>query len=98
MSHVAKLLAVPTMAVFMSTPAQADTDEIHAVKQAKISLVEAIHAAEQYQGGRAFEASLDDDSFTPTYEVSLLMQEKLYDVRIDAVSGAVLSAREDKDD
>lgn len=98
MRHVVKLLAVPTMAAFIATPAQADTDEITAVKQAKISLVDAIHAAEQHQGGRAFEASLDDDSFTPTYEVSLLAEEKLYDVRIDAVSGAVLSTREDKDD
>lgn len=98
MSHVAKLLAVPTMAMLISAPAHADLDEINTLKQAKITLVDAIRAAEQHQGGRAFEASLDDDSFTPTYEVSLLAQEKLYDVRIDAVSGAVLSTREDKDD
>lgn len=80
------------------TQAHAGSDELKAASQAKISLVKAIEAAEAHQGGRAIEASIDDDSFTPTYEVSVAHDAKLYDVQVDAVTGKVLAAREDKDD
>ncbi len=81
-----------------ATNALADSQDIKAAAQAKISLVQAIEAAEKHQGGKAIDASIDDDSFSPTYEVSVVKDAKLYDVRVDAVSGSVLGAREDMDD
>ena len=81
-----------------ATNALADAEDVKAASEAKISLVQAIQAAEKHQGGKAIDASIDDDSFTPTYEVSVVKDAKLYDVRIDAVSGGVLNTREDKDD
>lgn len=97
-----KLIPYTAFAVLLvtafATNALADADDIKAAAQAKISLVQAIQAAEKHQGGKAIDASIDDDSFSPTYEVSVVKDDKLFDVRVDAVNGAVLGAREDKDD
>ncbi len=68
------------------------------MSKAKISLVEAIQSAEQSQGGVALEAGIDDDSFKPEYEVTILREDRQYDVRVDAVSGAIIDSREDIDD
>lgn len=76
----------------------ADADELRMLEQAKISLTQAIDAAERHQGGRAIEASLDDDSFQPAYEVSVVKDGRVYDVQVDGNSGQVLGAREDRDD
>ena len=76
----------------------ADKGDIRLLEQTSISLTQAIAAAENHQGGRASEASLDDDSFKPAYEVSVVVGERVFDVAVDGVSGAVIGAREDIDD
>lgn len=82
----------------LSTAALADREDILLMKEAKVSLINAIQAAEKHQGGRAYEANLDDDSFRPAYEVSVIKDDRIYDVQVDAVTGEVLGAREDIDD
>jgi uncharacterized membrane protein YkoI len=59
--------------------------------------VQAIQAAETAQGGQAYEAGIDDDSFKPEYEVSIVRDDRRYDVRVDAVTGEVKGAHEDRD-
>jgi uncharacterized membrane protein YkoI len=76
----------------------ADQDDVRALKESKITLVQAIQAAERHQGGQAYEAGIDDDSFHPEYEVSVVREDRIYDVRINAVTGEVLGVREDRDD
>lgn len=85
-------------AIGASGAALADREDIQLLSQAKVSLVDAIQAAEEHQGGKAVEANLDDDSFKPAYEVSIVKDNRLFDVQVDAVSGDVLGAREDIDD
>jgi len=75
----------------------ADKEDIHLLEQTKISLTEAIGIAESHQKGRAYEASLDDDSFSPRYEISVIAENKIYELEVDGVSGEVLSTREDMD-
>lgn len=77
---------------------QGHATELDTAAEAKLSLIKAIQTAEAHQGGKAIEASLDDDSFSPTYEVEVMKDQRLYDVRVDAVSGDVMGVREDKDD
>jgi len=96
-STLKTLLAATALAAF-ATPALADRGDIRALQGAKISLGDAIAAAEKHQGGRAYEASIDDDSFEPTYEVGIIKDDRVYDVRINAVDGSVIGAREDIDD
>lgn len=76
----------------------ADLNDIKLLTETKITLAQAIHQAEKKQGGQAIEASLDDDSFKPAYEVSIVRDGKVFDVQVDALSGEVLGAREDVDD
>lgn len=81
-----------------SQAAFADREDILLMREAKVSLINAVQAAEKHQGGRAIDASLDDDSFKPAYEVTVIKDDRSYDVQVDAVTGEVLGAREDIDD
>ncbi len=72
--------------------------ELRMLAQTKISLQQAIDAAQRHQGGQALEASLDDDSFKPVYEVSIVKDNRVFDVWVDGVDGKVLGAREDVKD
>jgi uncharacterized membrane protein YkoI len=84
--------------IVAGTALASDADEIKMLAQTKISLQQAIELAQQHQGGQAFEASIDDDSFKPVYEVSVVKDNRVYDVWVDGVEGKVLRAREDTKD
>ena len=75
-----------------------DADEVRALSETKISLTQAIAAAERHQGGQAYEAKVDEDSFKPEYEVDVVKDGRVYEVRVDGVSGEVIGAREDQND
>jgi uncharacterized membrane protein YkoI len=81
-----------------ATAARADQEELDLFLQAKVMLTQAIATAEQHLGGRAIGAKLDDDSFRPAYEVTIVKDGRVYDVQVDAVTNAVLGSREDMDD
>lgn len=85
-------LLAPTLAF------AADASDVRLLKETKISLTDAIKAAEKDRGGQAIDASLDDDSFRPAYEVSVVSGDKIWDVQVDGISGSVTGAREDMDD
>lgn len=92
------VLLAATVGLALSGAAFADRDDIRALSETKISLIEAIEIAQTHQGGIAFEAKLDDDSFTPEYEVDVVFDGRIYEVIIDGVSGEVRGVREDHDD
>jgi uncharacterized membrane protein YkoI len=81
-----------------ATAALADREDLRLYSEAKINLTKAIEAAERHQGGQAIGAKLDDDSFKPAYEVSVVKDNRIFDVQVDAVSGEVVGSREDMDD
>lgn len=76
----------------------ADSEDLRAMAKAKITLIEAIESAESSEGGKAFEAGIDDDSFQPEFEVSISRDGRVYDVRVNAETGEVIGVREDTDD
>ena len=94
------VVAAVAAAVFalVSTVAFADRDDAVRLAETQITLIQAIEIAETHQGGRAFEATLDDDSFTPEYEVDVVVDDRIYEVTVDGVSGEVRHVREDRDD
>jgi uncharacterized membrane protein YkoI len=80
----------------LSTVALADdAEKVKALSETKITLTQAIAAAEKHQGGQAYEASIDDDSFKPEYEINIVKDGKTYEVTVDGVSGEVIRSRED---
>ena len=78
--------------------ALADVEDARALEGASISLIEAIEAAEAHTSGKAYDAQIEDDSFSPEFEVSVVADNRLWDVRVNGETGEVISAREDRDD
>ncbi|WP_084419840.1 PepSY domain-containing protein [Henriciella litoralis] len=78
--------------------AMADIEDARALSEATISLTDAIAAAETHTGGTAYEAQIEDDSFSPEFEVGIVADNLIYEVRVDGNTGEVISAREDRDD
>jgi uncharacterized membrane protein YkoI len=67
-----------------------EAKELQLFSQAKISLTEAIKAAELKTGGKAVEADLDDESKTVQFEVEVLKNGKIHEVKVDGKTGKVL--------
>lgn len=95
-----KKIYIPfTVLTLMGSSAYAaDMSDIKLLNESKISLIEAIEAAQSNIGGKAIEASLDDDAWKPAFEVSIVKDNRVFDVQVDAISGKVLGSREDIDD
>lgn len=92
------LAAAFAAGLLLPLAAHADRDDLRRLAETKISLTEAIAIAEKKQGGKAFEAGIDDDSFTPGYEVHVAVGEQVFEVSVDGVTGEVRGVREDRDD
>jgi uncharacterized membrane protein YkoI len=77
-----------------------DTQEndAQAVLKAQVSLLQAVTMAEQTANGKAARAEYEQDRSGQHYEVEIVNGAKVYDVRIDAASGKVLSSVEDRND
>jgi len=99
MTYMTKTLAAAVVFGGAATGlAYADRDDARRIQEASITLVEAIQAAEAHQGGKAFDAQIEDDSFSPEFEVTILADGRIFDVRVDAKTGDVIGSREDLDD
>jgi uncharacterized membrane protein YkoI len=94
LAAVVILGAVPAVAAEHEHEDQA---EIAAAQNAKVSLIDAIRAAEQLVSGRAIGAGLDDHDGKLRYEVRVLKDGSVHKVMVDAQSGevAVNQAKED---
>lgn len=67
-----------------------EAKELQLFSQAKISLSEAIKAAEQKNGGKALKAELNDESNTVQFEIEILKDGKIHEVMVDGKTGHVL--------
>lgn len=74
-----------------------DNDAL-AIAKAKISLSQAIATAEQHAGGKATRAEFEHEKGSWVFDVEVASGARVFDVRIDADKGAVLSSQEDKAD
>ena len=69
-----------------------------AIATAKTSLIQAITVAEQHVGGKAMQAEYEKSKQGWVYEVEVVNGTKVFDVRVDADKGTVISSAEDKAD
>lgn len=69
-----------------------------AINKAKISLTQAISVAEQHAHGKAASAEFEHSKQGWVYEVEVVSAAKVFDVRVDADKGTVISSVEDKED
>lgn len=91
------VLSAALAGLLFSGAALADRDDVRLLGETKINLSEAIAIAEKHQNGRAYEAGIDDDSFSPVYEVSVVTaDERMFELDVDGVTGEVSNVREEK--
>jgi len=69
-----------------------------AIGKAKISLAQAVGVAEQHVNGKASRAEYENSKQGWVYDVEVLSGAKVFDVRVDADKGTVISSAEDKAD
>ena len=100
------LAAAATLALGagLMSPAFADHNDDHKketalLSGAKVTLAEAVSKAEAlHTDSRAVDADLDKDlSGKSIWEVTVVTPDKIFDVILDADTGAVISNQEDRD-
>jgi uncharacterized membrane protein YkoI len=74
-----------------------DNDAL-AISGATIGLTQAITAAEQHVGGKAAKAEYERHKGRWVFDVEVVKDKKVMDVTVDATSGKVIAATEDKVD
>ena len=102
MLHFTKIAIVTTALASIGAVAfAAKTMENDAIAgpPAKVSLVQAIAAAEQHQAnGKATRAEYEQTKTGWVYDVEIVSGTKTFDVRVDADKGTVISSAEDAAD
>jgi uncharacterized membrane protein YkoI len=69
-----------------------------AIGKAKIPLTQAVTVAEQHANGKASRAEYENSKEGWVYDVEVVSGAKVFDVRVDADKGTVISSAEDKAD
>jgi uncharacterized membrane protein YkoI len=84
--------------VYANRDGNEEQNDAAALAQAKISLTQAIAAAEQKVNGKAVRAGLEDENGKLVYGVEVMNGDKPTDVKVDIATGAILSAQADQAD
>jgi uncharacterized membrane protein YkoI len=69
-----------------------------AIAKAKISLIQAVTVAEQHANGKASQAEFENSKQGWVFDVEVVSGAKVFDVKVDADKGTVISSVEDKAD
>lgn len=80
---------------FAASARDSDPPEMAA---AGIGMSQAVTAAEQHASGKASRAEFEKSRGEWVYDVEVVNGAKVYDVKVDAAKGSVISATEDKVD
>ena len=69
-----------------------------AITKAKISMAQAVATAEQHASGKAARAEYENSKTGWVYDVEIVSGAKVFDVKVDADKGTIISSVEDKGD
>lgn len=84
-------LALVYLGILGMNPAQADdASKMNELGSVKISLIDAIKAAEQKTGGKAIGGELENESGQPQFEIDVVKDSTIHEVTVDAKTGGVL--------
>jgi uncharacterized membrane protein YkoI len=94
---VAAVIAVATTGTIAIAAQEKENDAL-GVMNAKVSLADAVNVAQQHASGRAARAEYEHSKQGWVYDVEVVSGRKVFDVRVDAAKGTVISSVEDKMD
>lgn len=89
------MTSAAALALLGAGPAGAQDDAGQATAS-RVSLGEAVRAAEQALGGRAVEAEIDVEDGAPVFEVEVLVGEDMHEALVDAETGEVRSTSRER--
>ena len=91
MSTAAAALLITAISASATVRAEENESElsISALSSAKVTLSQAIAAAEAKSGGKAYDAALKTDDGAPVYLVEVFSSDKVVKVAVDTQSGEV---------
>jgi uncharacterized membrane protein YkoI len=89
---IAATLAATGVAAFAAKTMENDAANLAA---AKVSITQAIATAEQHASGKATHAELESSKAGLTYDIEVASGTKVFDVKVDATNGSVISSAED---
>lgn len=95
---VAAILASASAIGYAATTGSSTENDALAIGKAKISLTQAITVAEQHVNGKAVQAEYEHTKAGWAYDVEVASGANVFDVRVDADKGTVLSSTQDKID
>ena len=96
--YLLALTTVSAIAIGSAYATQHEENDALAVAGVKIDLAQAVNAAEQRIGGKASRAEFEQRKGQGVFEVEVVKGRQVMDVRVDAGTGMVLAAKEDKAD
>ena len=90
-------LALVTMGT-VAYAAKGMENDAMAIVNAKVSLAQAVTTAEQHANGKATHAEYEFSKQGWVYDVEVVSGAKIFDVKVDADKGTVISSAEDTAD
>jgi uncharacterized membrane protein YkoI len=96
--NLAALVALAAALIGSAHAAKAMENDAIAIAGAKINLMQAVSAAEQHIGGKAARAEYERHKGQWVFDVAVVKDKKVIDVKVDPASGKVLAATEDQDE
>ena len=97
-TKIAIVTTVLAAAGAMAYAAKSMENDATAITEAKISMIQAITAAEQHASGKAARAEYESTKAGWVYDVEVVSGAKVFDVRVDADKGTVISSVQDTGD
>ena len=96
--YMAALAALSATTIGTAYAAKSADNDALAISGATISITQAVTAAEQHVGGKASRAEYERHKGQWVFDVEVVKDTKVMDVKVDPVSGNVIAATEDKTD
>lgn len=91
------MLALTTIGTVYARVTTAENDAL-AIASANISITQAISTAEQYVGGKAARAEYETYKGLRLFDLEVVKDNQVVDVKIDATSGRIIASTEDNSD
>lgn len=96
--HLPVIAVLSMVTIGSAYAAKTIENDALALETAKISLTQAVTAAEQQAGGKAARAEFEKYKGRWIYDIEVVAGKKVMDVKIDPVSGKLIAATEDMTD
>ena len=96
--YLAALAALSAAAIGSTYAAKSAENDALAIASAKIDMMQAVTAAEQHVGGKASRAEYERHKGQWVFDVEVVKDKKVMDVKVDPTSGKIIAVTEDRAD